>query len=385
MIPVIFLVLFYVASATSAVHSKLGHLVVATRVSWGYLPEPMEIRERAITKTVDSLPNYSPALRDAVKARLRASYYFLYFLRPLIVIYGELSALYFIPGKKPARIALRLQSSLLNFTKIVSAIIVSLEQAVEILPGWTAALASSYDRLAEEAVSGVDRAHAVMNSLLVKQNLSNVYAARTLLLSSCIEEMIEPVRESESESLRYHFRRLRLTPLEKLRVMSADDTVHTAQLHYIRWSTRQMSKHTIEEANFLVNGNKKNRKRLRSMRSSVFTSCISMGFSLRDVTPQFMPWSIDSFPGDDVALDDLKEVKKNLKIASEARFQVSDRMTLFISSIIDKSLRVTRDDMAELEILRPSLKETGDAFADCYVATAMSCRSFVYEGLKYLG
>ena len=110
MITIFFLIAslhFASANLPEAIFQRLS-----TRMTRGYLPETLAARKRAISATVDSFSHLSPELRNAIKARLAASYACLTLKRPVIKIYGQLCNVFFMNDEKPGRIAKQLKSSL---------------------------------------------------------------------------------------------------------------------------------------------------------------------------------------------------------------------------------------------------------------------------------
>ena len=362
---------------------KLSHLVVAARVTKGYLPETMEARVQAIRTTIATLTHHSSELRQAMDARILAPYSFLSLLRPLIVIYSQLSALHFIPGRRPVGIAHRLQLALNNLIKGEHVILECLKKSFSVLPSWTAELDSSYDLLAKKAVTGVHKVYPVLNSLLAKQNMKTIYDARNLLRSSFIDPVINLVNGFEIRCMGEDLSRLK--PLETLYAMSVHDAANEAGLHFIPWSIKFVSKQAIQEANFLVAANKRNRKLVRSLGLYVYSSCINVEYIFRALISPGINWLCDTFPGDRVTLDEMAENMKNAKAAEDARSRVNERWSKCITNLFDNSLRFTSDDISAVARFGNELCVTGDAFAAAHRQASIRRKTFVTRGSEYLG
>ena len=367
------------AYAASSSQSKLAHLVVAVRVTRTYLPEPMEAREREITTTIRSLSTHSPAFQNAVKARLLASYTFLSVLRPLMLIYADLSCLFFIQRPKPARLNERLNSAISNLRLGVPAILNKVKDAYKSLPEWTAEVDAQFSDVARKVVAHVGNVNAVMNNLFRKQNLRNIFSARGQLLMDPIITLVENI-EMHSMNNQVSGK----PPLQVLHAMTERLGSDKQASRLWSWSVHYFTQQMVFEINVLTAADKNAYDLVRSLRSNVFITALLGEYASRITRCPIFDWRTGSFPGDKERLERFGESVLRGRAASQDQNRVVEKWIAFLSGIFNKSLKMNKQDRVDMSGLVKELYRVAKARVEAE-RDIMVCREdFMNQGLKYL-
>lgn len=380
-------ILFIIAAvqvvvASSAPHNKLANLVVAARVTRGYLPEPMESRKRLISTTVDSLTRHSAELRNAIKARLDGSYTFLSLLRPIIPLYAELSALYFFPGTKTAGLNERLHTALHNQLMGVPIILSNVKQAFAVLPEWTVEINAQYDDLARGLVMQVRDLHALLNTLSRKQNLKVIYLVRAQLLMSLMDPIMNLVEKIEVSAMNREVSGR--SPRELLNVMHDSITSNTEVTHLWRWSTRHLAHQGVAEINVLTGENKKRNELIKSLYNCVFSKALQLDYS--SLTPKCptVVWRAGTYPGDKELLDiSLATVARGRVVAAEQDREMANWIS-FVSNLFLKSFKLNLQDKLTLSRLGAEFHRHSEARIDVERDIIARRKDLIARGLEYL-
>ena len=376
----LFLSAIQVAYTSPARRNKLGHLVVAARVTRGYLPEPLEARERDITATVDSLTHHSRELRNAIKSRLQASYTFLSFQRPIFKVYAELSSLCFIPRVKTAGINERLNTALSHLRLAVPGILSKVKNAYAMIPEWTEGFDASYDNLSRELVLHIANVIASLHSLAKKQTLKVIFSARAKLLSPFMGPILSFIEEVEMAAM---IREVSGRTARELVDVMLGSLLSNTEAHYLwRWSIRYCTDQGVTEVHRLIADKKNAHDVIKSLRSSVLSMALQAEYAT--LVPRCPPvvWRAGSFPGDALRLDRSHESVDRGKAATREQDRAMTEWIRFASGLFQKSLKVNNEDKVKLENLGTQLRKASEVRIDAELDIMVRRVELVAAGLK---
>lgn len=380
MITLLVLINFFSAIATAS--KMLPTLIVAARASRGYLPETLDARERALSKTFDVSARKSTLLKVALKARLRGTFTFLTLCRPAIAIYAELSSLFFFPGSKDARINERLHSAAKHLARGVPRILKSIKEAYAILPGWNEAFDSTYDSLARDVVMHVDDITSSLTSLLRKQNLKLIFTARANLLAPLFQPIITLLEKLEIAVMTSEV--AGMSPRELLHSMSESITADTESLHLWDWSIRYFTNKGIEEIDVLTSGDKVRHELINALRSSVYSILLLEEYGSRIPRCPTFDWRTGTYPGDRLNLAGSQASATKGAHSRLNQRRAMERWIDLVTGLFKKSFNLNPDDKVMLAQFAIELREAGANRAEAEVDMMIRRQVFINEGLKYL-
>ena len=380
---VLLIVSFCITHASSGNNSKLSYLVLASRVSRGYMPETHEARQRVITTTVDSLTYHAPEMRNAVKSKLIASYSFLALLRPLIQIYGELCSLYFVSGQKPGRIGKSLQTALQRQSRGVTSMLKSLKESHEVLPSWSEEAEVAFDRVTRCVAEEVDQTYVLFNSLVSKPSLKMISAVRNQLCKNSIALIFDLIDGLQMKAMAQDLALLQ--PIALLHAMSSHFVVNEKDSgDMMRLALGYYCNRALAEVRLLPSTKKTAHNVRKDMRSFVLSSALFAEYLRRG-------WAYPelNFPASNVAengpeLVHVVECVQKKQTADEERERAVKRWANLIDRIFAQSLKVTPQDLTDISTLSSDLYDACKTFAEASKTAAVTRLQCIVDTLENL-
>lgn len=377
------LILYIVNAVATAVQDRLDLLVISSRVMRGYLPDTLKLREAKVQATVDSLAYQSDKLKHAMKTSMLAFFSFMSMLRPLIRIYGKVTIAFL--RDTPINISKEAVLALKTFQRQVPLLFQSVLTAYEPLYEWEEqAMAVKTFRLMDDLRNDVSSLVFAVDALVKKPSYSRIIKAREELQFSFMDSWITLIAPFERRCVSQE---LSETPPKQLLLATRSSLAAMKQSFDLKhWCHRYHFKEAFAEFHLLKDASNWHVSLNEANSITAFIFSNALRYDSLQQAQQFpeYPWSINTFPGDQDIIDKIYNIREGAQNLNKAMFKALGLLKISSIRLLNKSTRLTDDDLTEVSRIVNDLLLKYSTFEDLQRQEIVSRELFVKYGLSHL-
>lgn len=369
----------YGVSATE----KLGHLVMATRVKRGRMPDTLETRTATIERTIGALDHPYAELKTAMRTRMLASYKCACLLRPLIHIFGQVTASLLSGSTLPASIGRRFTCAIKDISTKLMPLLRTVKSAYVTFDGFDKVEERSVSML-KAAADAIDKLRTTMEALVKKPSLQRASKARASLLLPSMRDFLSEVGEMEYRALVSSVNEL--TPKKQLQSSLSFLVSDGATSELKLWATRYLYRQALAELQLGQASLKLPRvSNLGCLIGSNLFACILRDDYMHQALPNSgYSWTSEIFPNDGSLAHGIGESWASVQEKVQSFTQDLDKLIEYNNKMFIGAFTLTDEDMVEIPIQAKATEESYKRLEIAEIKETRSRMDFVNTGLYYL-
>ena len=349
----------------------LGRLVMATRVTRGYMPETAEARVGRLAGSFEGDTHTSVEVREAIKSTWLGSHKIISLLRPIIKSYGKMCAAVLCGVE--VNLGRKLKTALKQLQKELPLVLEGMLAKHELLEGWAgegekALLDISIFK--KDAADLTEALEAFSQRPTYTRMQKASHAIYQIEEGACLRLFRRPLPKSP-------------TPREILQNMRSSLNVDMFEMRH--WASRFTWKASIAEFDLLQSVDKSHlRSAIEHAASNhVLGLLIRNDFATLDMNCE-LDWTFGEFPGDRVKLQRIIDAQKRVALLKQPVDDALVQLSAVKANLFVKGLKMTAAEMPAFALVKRTVLEGYDRFEAADREDRSARLDFVKCGLRYI-